>query len=802
MTASSEGEQAQQFSSLAESARLLPLLPLVYLVWANGELVEQELATLREIARRQPWLDDEALETLAPWLDAEAPPSARELNQLLHAIEAASQDLSEAERVTLAEMGAQLAVHYGGEGEEDFPVSPDEVRQALAELEESLGLVGVEAARHLRRTLEGRPTATPPAAPEPDFDVAAMTNLLDGSHIEVRQQVRDLLAGDQFQYRYGLELDAYREQVVQWLEVLAENGLGEKCFPDEEEGRRDLGEFLAIFETLGIFDLSLLVKFGVQFGLFGGSIMFLGTEEHHRNYLPKIASLDLQGCYAMTEMGRGSNVRDLETVARYDKENDEFVIHTPSQAARKEWIGGAGRYATIATVYAQLMVAGESHGVHAFLVPIRDDQGQPTEGVRIEDQGLKMGLNGVDNGRIWFNHVRIPRTNLLDRYGTITDEGEYDSPIPSPDRRFFTMLGTLVAGRLGVSAAGISAAKAALAIATRYGATRRQFGPAGQDEVVLLDYRMHQRALMPAIAESYALTFGLHEVMNRFNSGDGENRRHTEALAAGLKARSSWFAVDAVQTSRECCGGQGYLTLNRLPSIRTDVDVFVTFEGANMVMMQQVARARLADFRAELGSGNFFALAKMITAQARRAMTETNPVVNRNTSPEHLRSTDFQLNALSYREQDLLVGLARRLKRRIDEGMDSFLAFNDCQDHAVALANAHIEYFLLQAFVESEEKAPDQLRPTLAKLRNLFALSCIENEMGWFLENRYVQTGKARAIRDQVNLLCQEVRQDALALVEAYAIPDECLSAPIAFSDEKSPADARPQFARGVAKER
>jgi acyl-CoA oxidase len=216
-------------------------------------------------------------------------------------------------------------------------------------------------------------------------------------------------------------------------------------------------------------------------------------------------------------------------------------------------------------------------------------------------------------------------------------------------------------------------------------------------------------------------------------------------------------------------------------------------------MMQQVARARLADFRAELGSGNFFALAKMITGQARRAMTETNPVVTRNTSTEHLRSADFQLNALSYREQDLLVGLARRLKRRIDEGMDSFLAFNDCQDHAVALANAHIESFLLEAFVETEKIAPSQLRPTLARLRNLFALSCIEEEIGWFLENGYVQTGKARAIRDQVNLLCQEVRQEALALVDAYAIPDQCLSAPIAFSDKKSPADARPQFARGVA---
>ena len=791
-------DDLKDLRELLENRRILPLLPLIYVAWSNGSLERQELATLREIAQRQPWLDEQAAQLLEQWLSPDDPPSAAELQHLLRAIGEASESLGQPERLTLARLGAEMATFYQQDGEECPGL--DEIQTALDDLESSLGLVGVEAARQLSQTVSGRPVLTAPTPrTEPTFDIPQMRGLLDGGHSEFRDEVRALLASDRFLYRYDLPLDDYREQVVEWMQILVEQGYGEKCFPEENDGHRDLGEFLALFETLGIFDLSLLVKFGVQFGLFGGSIMFLGTEEHHKKYLPKVASLELQGCYAMTEMGRGSNVRDLETVARYDHETDEFVIHTPSETARKEWIGGAGRYATLATVYAQLLVGEENHGVHAFLVPLRDDQGDPLPGVRIEDQGLKMGLNGVDNGRIWFDHVRIPRANLLDRHGQIDDEGRYQSSIPSTNARFFTMLGTLVAGRLGVSAAGLSAAKSALTIATRYGDHRRQFGPAGQSELTLLDYRMHQRSLLPRIADAYALSFGLHEVMNRYHDTDRDDRRHTEALAAGLKAYSSEFAIQAIQSARECCGGQGYLTLNRLPALRTDVDVFVTFEGANVVMLQQVARARLSDFQSEIGGGNVFAMARFLARQAARSFTETNPVITRNTDRDHLRSAEFQLNALRYREHDLLVGVAQRISRRIRDGMDSFLAFNDCQDHAVALANAHLESFLLEAFVAAEESCSDELREPLAMMRTLFALRRIEADFGWFLENGYLQPTKARAIRDEVNSLCAEVRPHARALVDAFGIPDSCLSAPIAFDEGKAPAEARREFARGVA---
>ncbi|TXD38240.1 acyl-CoA oxidase [Lujinxingia vulgaris] len=800
MSASTPGTShpdLEALQALLDARQLLPLLPMIYVAWADGELHERELLELRERMTKMLGLSSEDQEVLASWLDPENPPGPVALRYLLRALHRDGGALATDERLSLAELGMRMAL--AAPPAEGSPAN-EELRTSLREIEKALGVVGTEATEQLRP--EARDTSATLPARNLDFDPKKLGELLDAPHRATREMVRELLAGDQFEYTDGLPLKDYRELVVTWLKALADSGIGDRCVPDKRaDGTRDMSEFLAIFETLGHFDLSLLVKFGVQFGLFGGSIMFMGTEHHHRTYLPRLASLELQGCYAMTEMGRGSNVRDLETTATYDPDSKSFIIHTPTETARKEWIGGAGTYATLATVYAQLIVEGVNHGVHALLVPIRDAKGQPMPGVRIEDQGLKMGLNGVDNGRIWFDQVRVPRENLLNRYGNVSEEGHYESPIPSPNKRFFTMLGTLVAGRLGVSAGGLSAAKSALTIATRYSDQRRQFGPAGAPEIPVLDYRMQQRALLPRIATAYALTFALRELTRRYNSVDPD-RRQTEALAAGLKAYASNFALGATQAAREACGGQGYLWLNRIAAIRTDVDVFATFEGANVVMLQQVAKARIGEYAHELNDGNFFTMARVLTRQATRTLSETNPVVTRNTDTEHLDDADFQLDALSYRESDLVSGVARRIKSRIDKGMDSFEAFNDCQDHVIAVANANVERFVLECFIEAEKNTTDAaLRRALSQLRKLFALSIIEKDMAWFLENGYVQGNKAAAIRDRVNTLCAELRPDAVAFVDAFQIPDTLLSAPIAFSEGKAPADAQVEHARGIARD-
>src|SRR3954453_9302177 len=431
-------------------------------------------------------------------------------------------------------------------------------------------------------------------------DSTKLQALLDGEHAEIRDRVREWLSMPGNAAATDLPMEEHREQVLAWASELASQGDTARGYPVENGGQDAVAGSSASFETLAFGALSLLVKCGVQFGLFGGAVLHLGTKRHHERYLHRIAKLDLPGCFAMTETGHGSNVQALRTTATYEPETQEFVVHTPDDDARKDYIGNAARDGRIAAVFAQLVVGGESRGVHALLVPLRDEDGTVLPGVRIEDCGAKLGLDGVDNGRIWFDQVRVPRDALLDRYASVTPEGTYSSPIENPTKRFFTMLGTLIQGRVSVCGASIFATKVGLDIAIRRGLSRRQFGPPGEPEAVLMDYRTHQRRLLPALATTYGLHFAqdrlrahLHEVFSASAHGrdaDDRRRRELETLAAGLKAIATWHATEKIQTCREACGGAGYLKANRFAALKADTDVFTTFEGDNTVLLQLCAK--------------------------------------------------------------------------------------------------------------------------------------------------------------------------------------------------------------------
>src|SRR5687767_5011339 len=223
---------------------------------------------------------------------------------------------------------------------------------------------------------------------------------LDGPHAAVRDRVRDWLSQEGNAPAHDLPLEAHRAQVLEWARELAGRGETVAGYPREYGGEDDLGGYISGFETLGFGDLSLLVKVGVQFGLFGGAVLHLGTQRHHERYLADIASLELPGCFAMTEDGHGSDVQSLRTTATYDAEAAEFVIDTPDDDAHKMWIGNAARDGRMAVVFAQLVVGGEARGVHALLVPIRDEDGRVLDGGGVDarkggGEGERVAVWGV-----------------------------------------------------------------------------------------------------------------------------------------------------------------------------------------------------------------------------------------------------------------------------------------------------------------------------------------------------------------------------------------------------------------------
>ena len=159
-----------------------------------------------------------------------------------------------------------------------------------------------------------------PGYVQPEVDVPALTALLDGRYAEVRNLVRSNLAeyASILDDAEELSTDDFRERVKDVVVEMAATGQTGMGFPEEYGGGGDIGASIAAFETLAYGDLSVLVKVGVQFGLFGGAILQLGTQEHHDAYLADLITGKLMGCFAMTESGHGSNVQALGTVATYD----------------------------------------------------------------------------------------------------------------------------------------------------------------------------------------------------------------------------------------------------------------------------------------------------------------------------------------------------------------------------------------------------------------------------------------------------------------------------------------------------
>ena len=773
----------------------LPYLPLLYVAWADGELAPDEVSRVRRLAAEEhaPGIDDEPV--LASWLDPASPPTATDLLRLLRRIGEVAHRVPPEARRSLADLGVALARVQAAEG------ARGSVALAVGELERALELDGSDVVRGLLDEAgvpwpasPGEPPTAPEAAPLA-FDRGALTRLLDGRHHAVRHRVRDLLGRPPFVRLVEPTRAEHRAQVLAWLEALGARRLGALAYPQVLGESEGLGEFIAAFETLADFDLSLLVKFGVQFGLFGGAIYFLGTERHHA-LLEDVASVRLPGCFAMSEVGHGSNVRELGTTATYDPERDELVVHSPDRSAWKEWIGNAALHGRLAVVFAQLVVGGDTHGVHAVLVPLRDEAGRTLPGITIEDDGPKLGLNGVDNGRIGFDRVRVPRENLLDRYGHIDAQGQYTSPINSPTRRFFTMLGTLVGGRISVASAGVAAARSALTIAVRYGARRRQFGPTGAEEICILDYPAHQERLMPALAEGIVLTLALRDLTERYERGMDRARRgppdpavdsrQIEALAAGFKALSTWHATKTIQDARECCGGQGYLVVNRFADLKADTDVFTTFEGDNTVLLQLAARGVLTSFATSL-SGQWTGVARHLADRAALTLQALDPVTSRRTDPAHLLDPDWQERTLSHRVQQLTWSAAGRMRARIKGGMDPFFATLEVQDHLLSLGRAWTEH---QAFL-SARAAREALRASaddagvgalLDLVLRVYALDRLWAHQAWYLRHGVMEGEKARAIRTERQAAMRELRGVAEQVVDAFDLSDRVLGAPVATS--------------------
>ena len=498
------------------------------------------------------------------------------------------------------------------------------------------------------------------------------------------------------------------------------------------------------FSVMSLLDGSWSIRIGVHFGLFASAVAGQCSLDQRAVYEPRIRSLRMFGCFAMSEIGHGSNVRDIETTATFSAAADEFILNTPTLTATKWWIGGAAHTATHAAVFARLLLNGADYGVHCFIVPLRAvDSGIPFDGVVIGDMNSKMGRNGLDNGWIQFHQYRLARSGLCNRWANVDRNGVYSA---APHRAVtFT---ALIATRVELFTLCADTLKRALTIAIRYATVRRQGKHADEErERQLIDYPTHRHRLFPVLANAFAFHFTAKRIaalceraLAAVDDGDMSLLSFIHATSSGLKAVGTSYVNDALETCRLCLGGMGYSSFSELPAIKADWAVMAQWEGSNEPLMIQCAKHVIKQTPTKRTSSRFDAreLTSLQSALERRCECVT----------ERLRA-DLSASALSY---DAWI-IARSVK-------------------CISAAKLHCQAFAFACLVSAADAAPLECRETVILLARINGLSLIHDALSDFQVDGVLTADECASVEREFACAVDAMRDRCLAVVDAFALPD------------------------------
>ncbi|OBZ87095.1 putative peroxisomal acyl-coenzyme A oxidase 1.2 [Choanephora cucurbitarum] len=536
--------------------------------------------------------------------------------------------------------------------------------------------------------------------------------------------------------------------------------------------------------------------FSLHYGMFIPTLKNQTTDEQKRLFLEPALRHEIIGCYAQTELGHGSNVQGLETTATYIPETNEFEIHSPTLTSCKWWIGGLGKAANHAIVMARLITDGKDLGPHPFCVQIRSlEDHRPLPGITVGDIGPKFGFNATDNGFIMFDHYRVPHISFLAKYSQVKPgSGTYTKP---PNAKL--SYGTMVFVRANIVMGVRYALARATTVAIRYSTIRQQFVDATSPhkwnnqvvETPVLNYTMQQYRLLPIVAAAYACFFTGREMLRLYDlnqtamqQGNYSLLADLHASSSGLKSLTTTMAIESLEDCRRACGGHGYSLFSGLGLFYQDYLPNVTWEGDNYILTQQTARYLLKTFRhvvagkAEPSEYNHTITYLTSYLQNPKAKCPA-------TSAEDFLNPETILSAFGFRAAYGIAQVAEQIDRH-------GRSWNSMLVEISRISKAHCQFVLVRNFLVTLQKDPSLILPenkpmlqVLKTLAYLFALNTIEKELSEFLLSGYLSSEQSVQLKQQVIALLEQVRPNAVGLVDAFALPDYYLNSALGRYDGK-----------------
>jgi acyl-CoA oxidase len=530
-------------------------------------------------------------------------------------------------------------------------------------------------------------------------------------------------------------------------------------------------------ETLGYLDGSLATKFTVQFNLFGGTLVALGTERH-LTMLKEIDRLQAVGCFALTELGYGNNAVEMETTATWDQTNRDFVLNSPTIYSHKYWITNGALHAQWAVVFAQLYIAGNNEGVHAFLVRIRNEDMSTVSGVDIEDIGMKMGLNGIDNARLAFDHLRIPRESLLNRYSDVSPEGVFTSTVSKRRDRFLKVADRLLSGRICIAAMSMGAMKLMSVGIIRFFTQRLSTGPTGDNDTPIFDYQLQQNAIFPLIAKTLCLNITLNFIRGEFHKGPSELVK----WCCSIKAMVVHTFERLSSVGRERMGGMGFLSCNRMGAGIEAAQSGFTAEGDASVLQQKVAKDLLTD-----------------VMKGQRTPLELKYCPKRQLPElQNVTSLELLFELIKVKEEQSLAELYTSISEKMAAQRSLFdVWMTEESERVQATAWAYGDRLCAEQSLSALTQRPD-LKALLEPPVTLVLLDIVKNGLSWFLIRGIISRAAAQGVEEAWTLAVKRFGVVIREVVEGFGVPEELIFAPAAgnlieFYSKKNEGEHLPQ---------